>query len=141
MQGGLGCCSSRVSANYDAGLKKFQPRDSFQCFLNRRASQALSTLSLKGVIQFANVICDFRSFAEKAFKRMTRRSRRRYHVVVIIMMIKDDAFKDMFPAIRKKCSTDKRTRFQCQMTFVVFGEKVKDIFFNFEGKCDSRHVN
>ena len=32
------------------------------------------------------------------------------------------------------------TRFQCRMTIVVFGEKLKDRSFNFVEKCDSRHV-
>ena len=53
-------------------------------------------------------------------------------------IIKDDAFKDVFPAYRKKCQclTDKRTHFQCQleMIMVVFGEKIEDYLFNFEGK-------
>ena len=67
----------------------------------------------------ANVICDFRSFAEKASKCLS--CRRRYPVQVAV--IKDDASKDMFPAYRKKCLADKRT-------IVVFGEKLKDRSFN-----------
>ena len=92
-------------------------------------------MQFKGVIQFANVICDFRSFEEKAFKQISGNGRTRRHVVAT--GVKDDASKDMFPAYRKKSLADKRARFQCRMTFVVFGEKLEDCSFNFEGKYDT----
>ena len=106
--------------------KEFQPRNSIQRFLYRRAGQVRS---LNVLIQFANVSSDFRCFLEKTLKCMS--STRGYHVV----FIKNDASKDMFPADRKKCLADKGTRFQCWMTFVVFGEKIEDHFFDFKGKC------
>ena len=88
---------------------------------------------MNGEIQFANVISDLRSFAKKAFKRISGKS---YHVTGMMARIKGDASEDMFPAYRKKCLTNKRTRFQCGMTFVVFvSEKIKDCLFNFERKC------
>ena len=90
----------------DSECKEFQLRNSLQWCLNRRASQVLN---LNGVIQCANVICDFRCFVEKAFKLMS--GRRRFHVffkfTVSFAVIKYDAFKDMFPTYRKKCLTDK----------------------------------
>ena len=65
--------------------------------------------------------------------------RRRFHFSFSsFSVIKNDAFKDMFPAYREECLTDKRTHFQC---FVVFGKKIEDRFFNFEGEYDGRHEN
>ena len=106
--------------------KESPPRNWFQCFFNRQTSQVCKS---NVVIQFANVICDFRCFADNMFKWMRVRS-----------VIKDNASKDMFPAYRKKCIADKRTSFQYCMTFVVFGEKIEDHFFNFKGKY-RRHEN
>ena len=67
---------------------------------------------------------------EKPFKRMNGRR------ICQVVVIKDDTFKEIFPASRKKCLTDKRTQLQC---IVVFGKKIEDRSFNFEGE-DRRHV-
>ena len=56
-------------------------------------------------------------------------------------MVKENEFKDMFPAYMKKCVADKRTRFQFRIIFVVFAaENIEDHLFNFEGKY-RRHEN
>ena len=68
---------------------------------------------------------------EKPFKRMNGRR------ICQVVVIKDDTFKEIFPASRKKCLTDKRTHLQC---IVVFGKKIEDRSFNFEGEYDRRHV-
>ena len=100
--------------------KEFQPINSFQWFLNWCKLNVVIWFKFK----FANVICDFRCFVEKVFKWM--RGRR--------VVIKDDASKDMFPAYRNKFMADKWTSSQCWMGIIVFCEKIKDRFFNFEGE-------
>ena len=124
----------------EINCKEFQPRYSFQWFLNWLDSQ-VPNLYAANVLQFANVICDFRFFEEEAYKCMAGKI---FHWQAVLIengavVIEDDAskYKTRFLHIGRKAWQTRELIFSAECpssSLLSFDETKATVFLDRDPK-------